>query len=396
MRIVSLYLFIIFMFFGCTATQPVVYTQPIKIETKKVEPKKEIIVSELNTTVPYDNNTTIQNDIPKIESETIAIIFSSSKIGKYAIEATNTINTYLLYKNENFNVKVYDIVNGNKNNIDDIYSDIKSSNINKVIAMIPNDDLKILKNIENVEFYLPLINKNDIDLSKYNNSSKFIFGAISYHDQFNKLIEYSNSHLLELYDNTYIGSTLHNYLRKINKMYSKKIDDRNGYYKNFLENERFINSSIILNTPIVKSSILLSQINGLEVEVSQILSTQLNYTPLLLSLTQKADRKNIIIANSISQLPNDLLEYNNLMGINIEYSWVNYSIILGVEYLISNNLHLFDNVSIKDNQVIYPVELYKVTNSKFKKIDMEKMKMENILSEEVPAEKVSAENLDKI
>jgi hypothetical protein len=125
----------------------------------------------------------------------------------------------------------------------------------------------------------------------------------------------------------------------------------------------------LLNTPIVKSSILLSTIAGTKnLYVSKILSTQLNFTPLLFNLTQKLDRKKLVVASSIGELPKDLNDYNVLMGNNIAYSWVNYSTIIGMEYLTTGNIDIFKDVSILDNQVVYPVRLYKVGDSSFKLI----------------------------
>jgi SRSO17 transposase len=137
-------------------------------------------------------------------------------------------------------------------------------------------------------------------------------------------------------------------------------------YKRFLKNRKFENSMVILNTPIVKTSILLSQIRALDVNIQGVLSTQLNFTPLILSLTQKEDRKNLNVANSIGNLPIDLKEINSILDNNIEYSWVNYSIIVGMEYL-TNSLKLFEDLKIRDNQIVYPITIYKVKKYSFEK-----------------------------
>jgi len=307
------------------------------------------------------------------KSELIAIIFPSHTIGKYALEATNSINTYLINKQKPFSLHVYDIIIQNKKNIVNVIEKIKSDKITRVIAMITKDDLKYLhtiSGIENIKFYLPLINKYDI---KYDNESKDLdltFGAISYMKQFEKLIQYANDKpLVELYGNSGIGRTLHDYLKDQNIKYSKKIDDNNGRYKFFLENNRRLeNSFVFLNTPIVKSSILLSAINSHESSISKIISTQLNYTPLLFSLTQERDRKKLVIANSIGKIPDFLEEYNNMIGNNLRYSWVNYATIIGVEYLLNSNINNFKDLKLVDNQIIYPIHLYTVGRHSFKLI----------------------------
>ena len=358
------FLLCIFIFIGCATTSNVAqsYESRKQNETISIDRKNNGIVSSNHFFGDFSKSDDIN---------TLAILFPSYTIGKYALEATNSINTYLINKNEDFNLKVYDIVTQNKQNITTAIKKIQDAKITKVIAMITKEELSTLLNIydiKNIKIYLPLINKYDVkDINKYENLD-ITFGAINYKDQFEKLIAYSNNKkLVEFYDNSGIGRTLHSYLKNKGILYAKQIDDNNGRYKSFLkDNLRLDNSVILLNTPIVKSSILLSSINAEEVNVSSILSTQLNYTPLLFSLTQKHDRTKLIVANSIGNIPSQLEEYNKLIGNNLSYSWVNYSTIVGVEYLLNNNIDIFDDLKLKDNQIVFPVRLYKVGSSSFK------------------------------
>ncbi len=62
-----------------------------------------------------------------------------------------------------------------------------------------------------------------------------------------------------------------------------------------MKDNRILGSTIILNTPIVKSSIILSQITAFEVEPAKVLSTQLNYNPLLVKLTQEKIEKTFML-----------------------------------------------------------------------------------------------------
>ncbi len=365
------------LFIGCAPVveKTVVYPPEKKVVKEKViiKPIKSIepILEEKIIKVKEEEPIIIEK--PVVKDNKLAIIFPSSTIGKYALEATNTINTYLLYKNEQISLTVLDMITQTEDNILKVMNAIKNKEIKYIIAMITKEHLSILNNIENIndiKIYLPLINKSEIDDFEQLSNLNITFGAISYQDQFNKLIEYSNNNtFVELYDNTPIGKTLHNYLKSNDIKYTKKVDDNNGRYKNFLKNnKRLYNSTIILNTPIVKSSILLSAITVENLNISKIISTQLNYTPLLFSLTQKQDRKKLIIANSIGKIKNDLLEYNQLIGNNILYSWVNYSSIIGVEYLLTGNIDFFSDLSLEENQVKYPVNLYKVGDNSFELI----------------------------
>lgn len=354
----------IFVFTGCTqqriesTTPNTSYNSIINVQNSdKIE----------SSTIPTSK---IDKKIKKISNNTIAIVYPSVNIGKYALEATNSINTYLLYKGKAFSIKTFDMFIQNKHNIINVFHTIMKQHITKIIAMVTKEQLQYLNNIQNIDkvtIYLPLINKYEVSNRNNLTNLHVTFGGISYAKQFKKLLSYSKGHkLIDFYDNTQIGSFLHNFLRSKKIIYSKMIDDNNGRYKYFLKRNRYIrDASIILNTPIVKSSILLSSITAEELTPSMILSTQLNYTPLIFSLTQKRDRRKLIVANSIGKIPLDLTEYSNILGNSISYSWVNYSCIIGAELLSSNNIDFFKDLSIKDNQVIYPVNLYKVHDHSF-------------------------------
>jgi len=354
---------------GCSKTsENMQKTNIVKVQNKPIVLEQPIFLKEkVNEVIPFIPDVVIEEEKTY---ETLSIIFSSKNIGKYALEATNSITTYLLNKDDKFSLKVYDLEVQNKENLENVISQIKNAKIKKVIAMITKEELSTLSNIsgtEDIQFYFPLINKFDITNVKELNNANYIFGAISYKKQFNTLIKYASSNnLVEFYGNSGIGKVLHSYLKNEDIKYTKKIDNNNGSYKYFLEdNSKLNNSVLLLNTPIVKSSILLSAINAQELTISSILSTQLNYSPLLFSLTQKQDRKKLIIASSIGNIPEELEEYNTLIGNNLSYSWVNYSTIVGVEYLLNNNIDIFKDLSLVNNQVEFPVRLYKVGNSSF-------------------------------
>lgn len=363
----------LFLLLGCTSKK-----QNIEYKSKQNNlildnniKQKDIKKEDISIVVEKTKDEVLEPEI--IKTDNIAVVFSSSEIGKYALEVTVTMNTYLLYKNNNFNITIYDIDKYRGDKLSEVFKDISTKNISKVMLMITKNRLAKLATIDDVskfKIYLPLINSYDTLIPLEVKNLNLVYGAISYKKQFEALYKYSKEESLsEFYDNSNIGSVLHSYLEDKQINYSRKINDRNGEYKYFLTSESLINSSILLNTPIVKSSILLSQINALEVDVKQILSTQLNYSPFLFTLTQKPDRRKVIIANSIGKIPDDIIEYNNLLNNNIIYNWVNYSTILGVEYLLNDNLDMFEGVEIKDNQVDYSVELYKARDNSFEKIN---------------------------
>jgi hypothetical protein len=124
-------------------------------------------------------------------STTIAIVFPSKVIGKYAIDATNASLSYLIYKNSSFKIKIFDMVNEDKDSVEDIFSKISQENISKIIVLCTYDGAKYLTtvdNLNNYDIYLPLIHKSVLDL----NLKYVTYGSIDYSKQFDKLLQYSN------------------------------------------------------------------------------------------------------------------------------------------------------------------------------------------------------------
>lgn len=368
MKIILQLAILIYLFTGCTNSLQKESIKPVsssyteeKIVKVDVPAKKQ-----LNKSIEVE-------EISIVKTDKIAIVFPSATIGKYALEATNTINTFLLYKKKKFDLTAIDMVIQNKQNIYKAFEQLSSKSITKAIVLITKEELETLytiPNIKNIAIYLPLVNRYEVKDVAILEDLNIVFGAISYKKQFEKLIQYANTdRLSELYDNSSIGLILHNYLSDVNLTYSKKVNDNNGLYKNFIKNNKKIdNSAIILNTPIVKSSILLSAFTSEQINRSNILSTQLNFTPLLFSLTQKIDRRNVIVASSIGNIPLELSEYNELLGNNLTYSWVNYSVLVGAELLLSGDVKYFKDLSIDNKQILYPVNLYKVESNSFELI----------------------------
>ncbi|NQY22312.1 MAG: hypothetical protein HRT40_13610, partial [Campylobacteraceae bacterium] len=75
-----------------------------------------------------------------------------------------------------------------------------------------------------------------------------------------------------------------------------------------------------------------------------------------------------ITANSIEKVNAELEETMNLLNIDINYNWVNYSILVGVNYLYDQNKENIIINEIIDNQVVYNTKFYKSTRNGFKEI----------------------------
>jgi SRSO17 transposase len=118
---------------------------------------------------------------------------------------------------------------------------------------------------------------------------------------------------------------------------------------------------------VVKSAMVMSQLTLYDVNQTNVLSTQINYNPELLLLTQQKDRQNMYIANSINYHNNILIESNALLRNNIVYDWINYATTIGADYFyhLITSAHREYPQEIINNQVHYPIAIVKPTYSRF-------------------------------
>jgi SRSO17 transposase len=348
---------------GCASKQSnTIYTKSTSSKSSTSQPNTDILYK----TEPLEEMEVDEDDVFKI-----AVVFPSKVVGKYASNTINTIMGYLLYKNQPFVIESFDSMNQEEQNIANSLEEIKRQGFKKVIALYTKEALsKVIgtNQSNDLQIYFPLIHKKD---SVYNYSN-FIYGAISYEQQIEKLLSLSNGKNAMFYEQSDLGFRLKGYYESdvppsfIEKSVSK-IDTK---YKKLADDESLNETTLMLNTPIIKSSIILSQLRAYDIKPQLVLSTQLNYNPLLVSLTQFEDRVNFITANSIEQTPLVLNETIALLDAEINYNWVNYSSLVGINYFFSKNEDKLIKNSVINNQVLYNVHLYNSTKYGFQKINL--------------------------
>lgn len=291
----------------------------------------------------------------------IAFIYPSKIVGKYAKTSMNTMFGYFDYKKINYDVKVFDTINEDAQNIENAFNEIKDLGFTKVIALFSPKavDTVHLANTYGLEVYLPLTNKSDV----FSSNDNFIYGGISYDEQIEALLSYSNINNSMFYQDSYLGKKLkfkyENTVEEIKII--KEVKRKRNNFKNLVEDERLNDNTIFLNTGIVKTSILLSQLRAYEIEPRVILSTQINYNSKLIELTQEKDRLNFVVANSIDPVEPLLLDTLSNHGSDVVYNWVDYSTLIGVNYLYDLNETLLISTVVDDNQVVYEPKLFKST-----------------------------------
>ncbi len=308
----------------------------------------------------------------------IALLLPYKKIARYAASTTNASFAYMMSKNRPFELKSYKIEDESHEEIISALKKIKEDGFSYVIAPLTQDGEKIVSNINpDINIFFPTINKKDTKTT----SSYLHYGGIDYKAQTDLLLNESQSPLVIFYDQSTIGVQLSKYQEQAFKSkYSQNKKDKKPIVVKFsipqqttnlqeqLEENKEINGgSFFVNTPIIKSGMIISQLTLYDTNATNILSTQTNYSPLLLSMTQYQDRKNMIIANSITQNKDVLIETNSLLGNDIVYDWINYTTTVGIDYfshLISGEKREYD-IEHRDNQMIYPINLLKPSVSRF-------------------------------
>ena len=334
----------------------------------------------------------------------IAMLLPYKKIGKYASSTTNATFAYLITKSHSFELKSYKIETENEEDIRAALAKIEADGFTNIIAPLTIEGAQNIVNINpSINIFFPTINKHDL----LSNSAYLTFGAIDYKAQSELLMKEAVSPVIIFSDKSKTGkklaafeeeafmyTTLENntteepsvfsffsskkapqtpttptrIFHKDHKVIKYFISRRTTNLERYLkENEKIVDGSFVVNTPIVKSGMVMSQLTLYDVNATNVLSTQINYSPLLLSMTQYIDRKEMVVANSITQNNNVLVETNALIGNDIVYDWINYTTTIGIDYFFSmlTNEDREYQIPLKDGQMIYDIELLQPSFSRF-------------------------------
>ena len=344
--------------------EPVEYEVAPIIEGDKIENQK-ISAPKGSSSNEIENK--IEIDTTKVKMK-VAFLYPSNLVSKYAKSSINTISGYLSHQNSDYELVVIDTENESSSRINSAFEEVKSANITNVIALFTPNAVGTLNNVvsSNLKVYLPLIEKKEVSST----NSSLIFGSISYDDQVKKLISYSSDNNVMFYQDSYLGSKLKKSYESVvsNVRLKKEIKKNENNFKGIVTGSGLANSTLFLNTDIVKSSLILSQLRSYDVYPKVVLSTQLSYDPLLMTLTQDKDRDRLIVANSIDVVDKELRDEIATAGGNIVYEWVDYSTLVGINYLYYGKNSSLVPTKIENNQAIYNPRLFSCTEFGFSEI----------------------------
>jgi len=377
---------IIFLISLLLYAQNIQYINPFEENVTVKENNKSI--QEINTEIKTDENITKNESnislTPIVQTQTeilqdnfkslipyikIAVIYDNN-MKNFLFDIMNSLNAYFLYKKVNFSIRIFEKKD---------FNETVAKNYNFVINYTLDTNITKLNNLQ-TNIFFPILRKSDVNLTEENQSqnydffktytetkSSFYFGGIDFKKQINKLLGLMiNNNAIAINSNTYFS-------KKLTEIESKEINITIFTYPK-INYQSLENKNIIFNTSSVKTAEILSKINYLDVNTSLQFSTQINYDPNLISLTQPKAVEKIIIANSILNIPKFLIDYNDNLNTNITFNWLNFtsSVLANKIYNLktdSDEFFLNDfKLEIFNNEVNYKTDLYQIINSGFKKI----------------------------
>ena len=309
-----------------------------------------------------------------MERPKIALLVPRKVIGGYANSVANEILSYLIYSNKHFIFEVFDSGTQDKDALILALQKIHHKGYKVVIAPMTPAGANTLASLEKkLLVYVPTVNQDDI----YVQNPNFIYGGIDYKAQVEALLNFADTKIVIFDDGSALSKKISDYVtesRLEDIVYSKVIKNVNANLSYlFKRNSKLKNADIFLNMPVVKSALVASQLSRYKVPYKKILSTQVNYSPLLFTLTQYTDREKLYIANAIGKAPYKLEDMSRLIGADIRFNWIDYATSVGLDYLFTDYLGLqsvrvFEE-TLYAQQVYYSTEIVQPKQGSFAHID---------------------------
>lgn len=295
------------------------------------------------------------------ENIKIAFLSAPALIGNYDQSTYSaSLATLISKKGLSFTLDRFTLSSESSESLESALKSIQNGGYNCIIAPLTLMGAKKLAELNpNILTYVPTIHKRELSL----NPANVVFGGIDYEAQMQALKPFMAPSLAIFYGDSPVGyrlKTITELLSNKTKSESYVINKEGSNIISHLSRpSAFSKKSIVLHTPVVKSSLIEAHSTFMGIKEHNFLSTQVNMDPALLTLTQYNDRKNMIIANSIIEQSPTIYHYNALYNVDISFDWVNYSTTIGTDMLVSEVMNTPREYSlvIADSQVQYPIEL---------------------------------------
>ncbi len=344
-----------------------------KITDETLRARLANILNQYNLIVPNDFFKLGKNNPFKI-----ALLAPKDIIGRYANRGISTILAYLTNKNANFVFEIFDSKNEDAKNLQASYKNIQDQGFKYVIAILTKNGANTLLDSTALSLptFIPTVNRGQIDRSYI--PENIFFGGIDYDKQLSMLRQIAQNDSVVFYnDDSSIGKDLaqiseskeFNTIHKkvITMQYATRFSKQFEFEQNLLEG-----STLLLNIPVIKTGLILSQLDG---SPKMFLSTQINYNPSLLLLIKPKNRQNFYVVNAIGRSDYKLAEGALLLGSDLKFDWVSYSIAVGLEMLYQKHSKTtkksFSEI-LENSQIQYRNHIFKTTDDNFIEIGDQK------------------------
>ena len=321
----------------------------------------------------------------------LAFIVPKKVIGKYALSTTHSALAYLLDRGVPFEMEVFSVDDEEEETLNKALRDLSGTGkYDLIVAPVPRRGAEFFCNqMLPGRLFIPTIHKSRIECL----NEQVVFGGIDYTRQI-EVLSYmveSNATTVTVSDRSGLSKMLSETVSEFVDVNDSIILSQNGYYKDIIEKHEDLNqSTIFLNTPVVKSSLFLSQLTLADFKPNLILSTQINYSPRLLTLTQYHDRENMVIASSIGPADPFLTENVAFVRQDIRFNWLNYATVVGIDerFNMKTGEPRLTKELFTDRSLDYEIRLYDAGLYRFVPREIPFPETEEIIEpiEEEPAE----------
>ena len=307
------------------------------------------------------------------QSDKIAVIIPQKIIKSYANVVSNAIMSYILKQDANVEVKFINSSDESLSSLQNALQNARNEGFIYFIAALTQNGANIANSLilPNELIYIPSVHSSFVTAPKPN----LIFGGVDYKAQISALLAFANEKIVAFDDGSALAQKLNEYVRmQSNDYYESSITGKDINLNDTLSKKsKFDNASIFLNIPIVKASLVATQMRGFEIKPYALLSTQINFLPNIFSAITQRDRQNLFVANSLNSLDERFLGLGYLFGVDFRYSQIGYSSALGVEYIYTNfinkNASKIFTERVEGSQVLYDVKIYDTKSDQFNEVN---------------------------
>ncbi|OUT15193.1 hypothetical protein B9N63_02580 [Campylobacter concisus] len=309
------------------------------------------------------------------KSGKIAVIIPQKIIKSYANVVSNAVLSYVLKQDADIEIKFINSNDESPQSLTNAMQAARAQGFNYFIAALTSNGANIINSLvlPNELIYIPSVHSSFIINPKPN----LIFGGIDYKEQISALLAYSNEKIVAFDDGSSLGQKLNEYVRMQSSDYHEAsiVGKDINLNDTLSKKSKFDNASIFLNIPIVKASLVATQMRGFEIKPYALLSTQINFLPNIFNAIAQRDRQNLFIANSLNPINDLFLGLGDLFDVDFRYSQIGYSSAFGAEYIYTNFIdksadRIFTE-RVENSQVLYGVKIYNAKGDHFDEANQE-------------------------